>query len=242
MNPKIPLLILHGWGRGDSLTQWQPAKTALKAAGFQVFLPVLPGFFGNPLPQPAWYLSNYADFVAQYLADQHLSQPIILGHSFGGSVAVKLAARHSNLIKALILVNSSGIRHKASIKIRLFWLMAKLGKLLFILPPLSLLKGLSRWLLYTLAGEKDYYRAIKVMRPTLKNILGEDLTPVLAQISLPTLIVWGKHDTTTPLSYGQKLHQVIPNSQLRVVDASHGLPFQQPKLLADLVRDFVARL
>ncbi|MBI4034843.1 MAG: alpha/beta fold hydrolase, partial [Candidatus Chisholmbacteria bacterium] len=84
-----PLVILHGWGRGD-LKKWQPTQKILHQAGFKVFLPPLPGFFGQPPPQKPWTLADYADYVTGYLKHHRLNQPIILGHSFGGSVAIKL--------------------------------------------------------------------------------------------------------------------------------------------------------
>ena len=180
--------------------------------------------------------------MARYITNHKLIHPIILGHSFGGSIALKLALHQPNLIKGLILVNSSGLRGHPTLKTYLFLGLAKLGKLLFFIPPLMLLRPLARWLLYHLVGEKDYFLAHGVMHATLKNVLKEDLTPLLSQINLPTLIIWGQHDTTTPLAMGQRFHRLIPNSQFEVLPTSHGLPFKQPQALAKLVKAFAAKL
>lgn len=236
------LVILHGWGRGD-LNKWQPAKKALEQAGFPVFLPALPGFFDTPAPQTAWHLSDYADFVTRYITSRKLIHPIILGHSFGGSIALKLALLQPDLIKGLILVNNSGLRGHPTLKTYLFLGLAKLGKLLFFIPPLILFRPLARWLLYHLVGEKDYFLAHGVMRTTLKHILAEDLTPYVSGIKLPTLIIWGAQDKVTPLALGRYLHRLLPQSHLEVVaSASHGLPFQKPQLLARLVTKFTLNL
>lgn len=238
---KTNLVILHGWSREDTPVRWQPVKAALEKSGFKVFLPILPGFFGSPEPKSAWTLSDYADFIRQYLNQESIDNPFILGHSFGGSLALKFALQ-SKLAKGLILVNSSGIR-QPSLKAGAFRLASNITKPIFKLPLLSSIKPFLDWLVYTLAREKDYYLASPKMKLILKNLLAEDLTPWLHKINLPVLIIWGSQDKTTLLTHGQIFHKTIPNSQIKIIPhASHALPFQSPRLLAQAVTQFAQNL
>lgn len=168
------------------------------------------------------------------------SRIILIGHSFGGRIAIKYAARHPEKIEKLILTGAAGIKHSLTVRQRIFFSGVKIGKVVFSLPVLSRFQKYAREVLGEIAKEKDYYKASPRMKEIMKNILAEDLTPVLEKIKVPTLLVWGKLDRSTPLSDGKLMKEKIKNSELVVVDdANHSLPYQKSKRFAEIVLEFV---
>jgi pimeloyl-ACP methyl ester carboxylesterase len=104
----LPVLFIHGWALGH-----QTYKRALKRLvqqGCQVVAPALPGFAGTPnLPDSDATFAGYAGWVARFLDRLGYDEPVVtVGHSFGGGVAVKLAADHPQRVRQLVLVNSIG--------------------------------------------------------------------------------------------------------------------------------------
>ncbi|HVW44192.1 MAG TPA: alpha/beta fold hydrolase, partial [Amycolatopsis sp.] len=103
-----PLVFLHGWGLSDRA--YARSLRQLIAAGLRVYAPALPGFGGTAdLPAHERTLSGYGDWVAAFTHALEVTEPVTLvGHSFGGGVAIRVAHDHSELVARLILVNSIG--------------------------------------------------------------------------------------------------------------------------------------
>lgn len=233
------LVILHGWQ--SKIIRWKRLKDELEKRGWSVFLPNLPGFGSAELVKP-WALSDYVDWLIRFAKKKKLKSFSLLGHSFGGRIALKFSSRNPKQLEKLILVNSAGIRRKLSLKRTLFLILAKIGRAIFLLPPFSFFKKPARWLLYTLAREKDYFKADKLMRKTMKKVLGEDLQSILSKIRTETLIVWGRQDRITPIADGRFLKKLIPNSQLIVYNnAGHSLPFDNAVPLAEEINSFLLK-
>jgi len=234
-----PILILHGWG--SSAKKWSQVKNLLEFQGYRVFVPDLPGFGENPAPSEAWSLDDYVDWLEKYCEQQNLSQFFLLGHSFGGRIAIKFANKYPEKIKGLILCSAAGITPPAKIKIFIFNFLSKMGKLIFSLPFLRIFQGVARKFIYFLSGNKDYYfLQDKIMKETFKKVIREDLTNYLPQIKIPTLIVWGEKDKITPLSDAYKMHQEIKNSVLEIIpQGKHAFYFQFPEKLTEIILNFL---
>jgi pimeloyl-ACP methyl ester carboxylesterase len=147
---------------------------------------------------------------------------ILIGHSFGGRVAIKYAVKHPEKIDKLILTGAAGIKHKLNMKKKMFFIASNAGKKVFSILreaklPIGSLASRSRAFLYGLAREKDYYKASPRMKEIMKNVLAEDLTLILDKIKTPTLLVWGKLDNSTPLSDGKIMNEKIENSELVIM-------------------------
>ena len=167
---------------------------------------------------------------------------ILIGHSFGGGIAIKYATKYPEKIDKLILTGARGIKRKLTAKQRVLFIIAKTGKLFFSLPIINFLQNPMYKLFSKIAWKrkKDYYNASPRMKEIMKNILAEDLTGYLDKIKTPTLLVWGREDETTPLADGEIMNEKIENSKLVVIDnANHSLPYQGAEEFAGIVEEFI---
>lgn len=104
MGSGVPVVFLHGWGL--SPRSYRGALGALAAQGFQVFAPSLPGFgHSSPVPHRNQNVSGVADHMALVIEELGFESPVaIIGHSFGGGVALRLGATRPDLVRSLTLV------------------------------------------------------------------------------------------------------------------------------------------
>lgn len=231
------IIILHGWS--SKIEKWSPVIKEFEKKGLKVFFPKLPGF-GEKMPAKSFNLDDYSQWLKKYLEEKKLKKAVILGHSFGGWVALKFTSENPKHLSRLILISSSGIKHSNPLKF-LFLLISKIGKLIFLIPGISLFRKPARWFFYRLIGEKDYYQANRWQKETLKKILKEHLNQeALEKIKTPVLILWGKKDEVTPIEDAYLLNKKIKNSKLLVLpSASHSLPFEEKEWLVKQVVSFL---
>ena len=231
MENRPVIVILHGWG--SSSRSWEMVAETLEADGFSVFVPNLPGFGGTKPPKKNWGTNEYGEWVVKYIEMINRENIILLGHSFGGRVAIRLAAQNRiNGVIGLILVGAAGIRHYNSREQVASW-AAKRAKTLKAIPGY----GYLRWFFYRfILRKKDYFEARGIMREVLKRVVEEDITPLLKDIKLPTLIIWGERDKMTPLEDGYLMSQKISDSSLKIVpNAGHALNLEKPNELAEII-------
>lgn len=229
-------MVLHGWGQG--VKKWQGFEKELEKSGFAVFLPAMPGFGQAPAPERAWDVGDYVAWLKPQLPPRYW----LVAHSFGGRLAIKLASQSPAGLKGLILISSAGLQPRPSWKKFGFLVLAKVGRAVCFLPPFCLIRSLARKALYCLAGSRDYYQAVGVMKETLQRVVAEDLKSSLKKIKIPTLILWGEKDQETPLRDGELMKRLIPSSELRVFpSAGHLLPFQQTQLLVEAITKFIKK-
>jgi pimeloyl-ACP methyl ester carboxylesterase/predicted amino acid-binding ACT domain protein len=103
-----PVVFLHGWALGSRA--YKRAIRRLTSRGCRVFAPALPSFGGTAdLPSEGMTIAGYADWVAAFMAEVGIEEPaLVIGHSFGGGVAIKLARSHPTLVRYLVLLNAVG--------------------------------------------------------------------------------------------------------------------------------------
>jgi len=209
-----PILMLHGWGAHSGL-MWA-AAAGLAAHGWQSYIPDLPGFGGTPAPLTAWSVYDYANFVLHYMDALGVDRVHLIGHSFGGRLALILGARHADRIEKVALSDSAGVPPKRSqrMNVRLSAYKAVRTGLQRI-GARSLSDRLQAW--YSARyGSADYRAAAGVMRETFVRVVNENLLPLAAQVARPTLLFWGDQDADTPLWMGQMLEKTIPDAGLIV--------------------------
>ncbi len=204
------LLFLHGWRSNGKI--WE--KVIAKITEYNIYAIDFPGFGASEIPKKDFYLKDYADIIDSFIKKNNLNNIIIIGHSFGGRVGIKLASDNPGYLKKLVLVDSAGIIIK---KHDFKKIIAKLVKPIFKLPFLSAV----RIKIYQSMGAEDYLATPK-LKQTFVNIVNENLTSLLPRIKIPTLLIWGDKDKDTPLEYARIIEKKILGSKLVILkDAGH---------------------
>ena len=185
----------------------------------------LPGFGATPAPPAAWGLEQYADAVRPVL--EEMDQPVvILGHSFGGSVGVHLAASGPAAARGLVVTGSPLIRQQKGTK-----------------PPMSF--RLARWLngrglfpnskmeeLRNSRGSADYRAATGVMRDTLVRVVNQDAAALLPKLQVPIELVWGEEDREVSVQIAVAAAGMAPHARLtRLPGTGHDTPLEAPNAL-----------
>ena len=121
-----PFLILHGWGSQSA--KWQKVGELLTSKGLKVIIPDLPGFGESEKPKTVWNLDDYCNFVREFIDFLNLDKFYLLGHSFGGALAVKCSLRFPEKIDKLFLVGAACVRRK-SFKVKFLKIISKIFKI-----------------------------------------------------------------------------------------------------------------
>ncbi|WP_457748634.1 alpha/beta fold hydrolase [Sulfurimonas sp.] len=201
VNPeaKIDFIVLHGWGSNKNLMK---QTFAPHMDTFRHIYIDLPGF-GNSTCSTALTTADIARIVELFMIHINASKDIVLGHSFGGKVALLLDP------KVLVLVASAGIYIPKSLKVQ-----AKIAVF-------KALKGLGLSKFRSLFVADDAKELSEYMYQTFKNVVNEDLSDEFAKYEKKALLFWGKDDTATPLSSAKKIDTLIEDSRLEIYEGDH---------------------
>ena len=237
---KKTIVILHGWGSTVSGDRYKEVKNLLQKKGFVVYTPDMPGFGKSKLKKDELYFEDYVNFVKKFLDKEKLKKIILLGHSFGGRVAIRFTSLYPEYVSSLILVGASGIPHPLpSLKKKVIYYTTKIIRPIFQRAPFSFFYKLFRKLVYYAIGEMDYYKAGNLSK-TFQNVYKISIEEDLKKIRISTGIIWGEKDTITPLADGKLMHKNIKGSKLFIVpEASHKLPYENPKIFTEIVINFL---
>jgi len=204
-----PLILMHGWGCDHTTVRSIAATAALTHTVYNLDFP---GFGGSDEPQEVWGVDCYTRLVEEFVRKEGLVSPVLVGHSFGGRVAILYASR--NEVDKVVLVDAAGIKPRRSLKYYFKVYTFKAGKRFW---ELILGKEKARERVDAMRakrGSSDYAGASPMMRRILSKVVNEDLTDRLSLISAPTLLIWGENDTATPLADAKKMSRLIPDSGL----------------------------
>ena len=213
------VVLLHGWGANISLFY---SMIELLSAKYRVVAMDMPGFGGSDEPQDIWSVADYTDFVIEFLKDYDAKEITFLGHSFGGRVIIKMFEKKSLpfKIKKLILTGSAGVLPKKSTTQKIKQRIYKMTRKIYSSDVVSKLFPDALENLRRKNGSADYNAASPTMRQILVKVVNEDLTHIFPKVTPPTLLVWGKNDTATPLSDGQLMEKLMPEAALVVLENS----------------------
>lgn len=212
------LLLLHGWGVHSNT--FVEVVAGIKDH-YKVITMDFCGFGMSDEPIDPLSLEDYVDHVRALLSFLKIEYPIILGHSFGGRVAIRYSTMYN--VKKLILVDSAGIKHfnfKTFFKVYKY----KILKHLYRIFSKSKLKRL-----INSSGSNDYKNATSVMKKTMSNIIKINLEKDLKKIFVETLILWGYNDKITPFSDAKTLEKMIEKSRLITFFNSGHYPYIDEK-------------
>ncbi len=226
------ILILHGWG--SSQKKWGRIKEILIQQGIEVFVPDLPGFGENPPPKVPWSVDNYVEWVKNY--SKNFVPFFLLGHSFGGRVAIKFAVKYPEMVSGLILAAVPAIKTNRQSGTKNF--------IIKVLSEFSFLPGyqfLRKIFYFYFLRKTDYIRLHgETITETFKKIISEDLSVYLPQIKTKTLIIWGEKDDYVPVKMAGLIKEKIPDSDLIIFPKVKHTPYLKiPEKLVETILEFL---
>jgi pimeloyl-ACP methyl ester carboxylesterase len=259
MSAKINIVLMHGWGCDHTI--WRGVQNQLEAtdktggAGggggesgktdsasgegkYRVTAVDFPGFGQTPEPEKPWGMEDYTAWFEAFLAERGIENPVLIGHSFGGRVALIFASR--NPVSKIVLVDAAGVKPRRSAR---YYIKVWSFKALKRLAPLLLGRAKAAEMIErrrAKAGSADYNAASPVMRGTLSRVVNEDLKRFMPLISAPTLLVWGSEDTATPPKDAKIMERLIPDAGLVTFEgAGHYSFLDRPAQFAAVLDSFL---
>ncbi len=212
-NANVDIIILHGWGSNKNLMKQSFAPFM---SGFRHIYIDLPGF-GNSTCSTVLTTQDVARIVELLMVQINASKDIVLGHSFGGKVALLLNP------KVLILVASAGIYIEKSLKVKTKIFLFKTLKVF----------GFSKF--RSLFVADDAKELSEYMYQTFKNVVNEDFAEKFQAYQGKALLCWGEDDTATPLRSAKKIDALIEDSQLEVYAGDHYFFMKNAKDIAQKI-------
>lgn len=211
------VIFLHGWGQ--SLETFYPIKKYF--SNNKIYLVDLPGFGKSRNPEE-YNLDYYVAILRKFIIENKINNPIILGHSFGGRIAIKYSSIYN--VKKLILVNSAGIIHhgfKYKVKVFLYKFLKKIGIKINM-------------------GSSDYKNCNDELKKVLVSVTNESLIDAMKKIEAQTLLIYGSNDQITPVADAKLIEEYIRNSALVIIpNAAHFSYLDNPIYFALVLESFL---
>lgn len=246
------VLLVHGWASSSMLYE-HIVQALADVATFHAF--DFPGHGQSlPLDVPPT-INTYVDILERYLLETGLRPDVILAHSMGGLITLKLMERQPTITDRLVLVcpvvtGRYGLLNLGSTLARTdfgrwwlnnsrsFWEFFQNEELNRLMPhpPLN-----SAWLSRRVREDfqhTDWATGVQL----LQSMCEHDTRPHLPQIQQETLLMVGAFDTTVPPSEGYTAAELMPNARLERFEFSRHIPFEnEPQKAFALLRDFLGR-
>ena len=219
-------VILQGWGTSYPLYDVVANSISSK---YRVLQFDLPGFGSSQEPPESWNVDQFTDFFINLMEALGIKKTVLIGHSYGGRMIIKLVAR-DNIpfeIEKIVLIDSAGVMPKRSFgqKVRVF--RYKILKMILYFKPVYLLFSELIELWKSTQGSEDYRNASPVMKGCLVKAVNEDLTHLFEKNKYDTLLIWGDKDEATPLSDGKLMEKLMPSAGLAVIPGTGHFSFAE---------------
>lgn len=195
----MPIVLLHGWGANSTLM-----LPIAKRTDRLCVIPDMYGFGDTPHGDNPLNVEDYAKGVIKLLDNLQIDKFDIVGHSFGGRVAIYIATKYASRVNKLVLIDSAGVKPRfnfiKTLKVWLYKIKKKLGL------------DISKY------GSNDYKKLDGAMKKTFVNVVNYNQKKDLKNITCPTLIIWGGKDKTTPFYMAKIMRKRIKKSSLFVIE------------------------
>jgi pimeloyl-ACP methyl ester carboxylesterase len=200
-----PVVLVHGL---SASSRWWRRTVPALAPHFRLYLVDLPGFGAMRRPLGHYSLAEAPSWLIDWMDELRLARPHLVGHSMGGYISLCLAAKHPERIERLALVAPAGVPYRRSVVrygtplVRTAWVAAP--RFFPLVLPDALRTGpLTLW-------------------QAARQLLREDVRPLLSRVTCPTLLVWGERDYLVPPAHADVLLNALPDARLvRLPGAGH---------------------
>jgi len=231
---------------------WSEQVSGLRSS-CRVIAPDLRGHGGSPAPQGIYTMDEMADDVVELLDALEIAEPFVLGGlSMGGYVAFAFMARYPDRVRGLILMDTRASADTPEVA------RDREASAQAVLAADSTLPVVEKMLprLFGKATLAEHPERVELVRAQMTQsapqgvagalrgmALRPDRRPMLAQISVPTLVLVGEQDAITPPDEVKSLSAAIPNSRLVVIpEAGHMAPYENPSAANAAILEFMKSL
>lgn len=216
------VLALHGWRKDHT-------DLARVVEGFNALTLDLPGFGTSPAPSSVWGGADYASGLESIL-NEFESPPVVFGHSFGGRVAVNMAALYPERVRAVVLAGVPLIRKSGTKRPPVAYRAAKLANRVGLLSDQRMEAERRK------RGSADYNAATGIVRDIFVKVVNESYEQQLRSIVCPAELVWGENDTEASLRQAEQALEILTNAKLTVVPGgSHWIVNTDPQPIRDAI-------
>ena len=225
----VRVVWLHGWARRGE--DFAAAAKELSQRGVASVALDLPGFGTSPAPSVAGGARHYAELVLPALREMGEGPFVLVGHSFGGTVACVLAANHPELVRSLVLTGAPLLRRPSSKSSPLAYRVMRWLHARGILSDARIEAARQKY------GSSDYRRATGVLRDVLVISVNESYEEELSKLDVPVTLLWGEEDREVPLDVARRASALLTTTHtiqsLRGI--GHLVPSDAPGELANVV-------
>ena len=208
-----PIVLVHGL---SGSTRWWARNVPDLAKHYRVYLVNLPGFGAFRRSGPRFVLAEATSWLLAWMEAVGLESVHLVGHSMGGYLSLKLAARRPGAVGKLVLVDPAGMPSGRT-------MLGHLG-------PLLLSARYARPTFFPVLVRDALYAGPLTLWRATRDLLAEDVRGDLRRVGAPTLLVWGERDPLIPPSIGDVMRAEIPASRLFVIEgAGHNPMFDRPE-------------
>lgn len=219
------VLLLHGWGQ--NIQMMKPIGDGL-CNNHRITIIDFPGFGESDQPLEPWTINDYAVLIEELVKKLDIKKPVVMGHSFGGRVAIRFSA--DNPIEKLVLFGSPCIRENNELPLH-----TRILKAIKKLPGIDALGEKMK----NYIGSRDYKAASPIMRQTLVNVVNEDLASYARRIEEPTLLIWGENDTEAPVQGAKELEKIMIDAGLIILPGTHYAYLENLGQVITILRKFI---
>lgn len=231
-----PLVLLHGLF--GALSNWE-AVVERFSQNYRVVIPMLPLY---TLPLLKTSVKELAKHVHEFLAFKGIENPILIGNSLGGHVALVYALRFSENYKAIVLTGSSGLFENGmggSFPKRGSYEYIKDKTAYTFYDPAMASKELVDEVFSIVNDRNKVLRVLAMSRSAMQ----ENLADELYRIQKPVQLIWGSDDKITPPHVAQEFHKLLVKSELHFIDqCGHAPMMERPEEFNVLFQSFLDRV
>lgn len=259
-NGDTTLIFLHGFGA--SLQTWNDIRPGLAGVPYSMYFIDFMGFGFSPLPPDKDFtFKAQANRIVSFIKSNNLRNVVLIGHSFGGGVALMVQACNQSdslgldIVKLVLIdpgcymtdipffihflknpVLNFFSTKMTPVKTRAKIIVRKTFKNKARISPAIIDRNV-----YFFSRENYNYAVTQAARQIVPTDYHKWIN-AYSQIKVPTLIIWGRNDKMIKLANGERLHSQMLNSQLHVLDECGHVPQEEyPEKTAKLIIDFIIR-
>lgn len=191
-------VLLHGWGQNIEMMKMLGDPFQKE---YHITILDLPGFGESEEPNYVWSIFDYVEYLHAFLESLSIKKPIIVGHSFGGKLALLYASMYP--VEKLVLLAPTFKKSTKDTSMK-----TKVLKTLKKVPGLNKLESFAKKHI----GSTDYRNASVTMRQILTKHIQTDIQEECKKIKCPSLIIWGTKDEAVPYSNAKELENLISDA------------------------------